>query len=274
MTQTVRAVKLGVGKRALGWTAAAFMSLGIVGAAGSASAASYIDAALGEVKPADKVVIANPQPVQLLFEFQTKGALNARGTQMLKAKVLDAVKSTGMFSDISDAPVANGAVLEIVLNDAPAPGDMAAAEGKGFVTGATFFVAGSTVRENYICTVNYIAGPTSPKITRTVNDGVYFQIGLINSPPANAVKIGGMNDAIFAMARLVVVNPLNALGSDPAFLPGGSAPTASAAAPADATPPTTATAASAPAAPPATTPVTAPTPAPVPQATPAPAATQ
>ena len=40
---------------------------------------------------------------------------------------------------------------------------------------ATFFVAGSTVRENYDCTISYVAASGAPKITRTANDGVYFQ---------------------------------------------------------------------------------------------------
>jgi len=209
------------------WAIGTAVALGVIGLAGAASAASYVDATLGEIKPADKVTIASPQPVQLLFEFQTKGALNARATKLLKEKARDAVKSTGLFSDISDNPVANGAILQITINDAPQPGDMADAEGKGFVTGATFFVAGSTVRENYICTIDYVAGPAAPKITKTASDGVYFQMGIINKAPVGAVKIGSLNDAIFAMTRFIVINPLNALASDPGFHGSGQAPVAS-----------------------------------------------
>jgi len=203
--------------RRMSQVAGALFAIGVTGFASTASAASYVDDALGEIKPAEKVIVANPQPVQLLFEFQTKGALNARVTKYLKDKVVDAVKSTGAFSEVSDTPTANGAVLEIIVNDAPRSGDMAAAEGKGFVTGATFFVAGSTVRENYDATISYVAGPSAAKITRTANDGVYFQMGLINSPPANAVKIGSLQDAIFAMTRFIIINPLNALAGDPGF---------------------------------------------------------
>jgi hypothetical protein len=252
----------------------AILAIGIAGAPSAASAASYVDAALGEIKPADKTVVANPQPVQLLFEFQTKGALNARGTKILKDKVVDAVKSTGVFSEVSDTPTANGAVLQIIINDAPHEGDEAAAEGKGFVTGATFFVAGSTVRENYDCTINYVASPSAPPITRTANDGIYFQLGLINSPPPNAVKIGSLVDAEYAMTRFIVINPLNALAADPAFQAAApaAAPTAApaptstaqaAAAPVPAAVPL-APASSATAPPPAA----APTPAPAPVSTP------
>ncbi len=240
------------------WAVGALVALGLMATGGVASAASYIDAALGEIKPADKVTIANPQPVQLLFEFQTKGALNARGTKFLKDKVFETVKSTGLFSEVSETPVANGAVLQITINDAPQPGDMAAAEAKGAVTGATLFIAGSTVRENYICTIDYVAGPTATKITRTANDGVYFQMGLINKAPADAVKIGSFKDALFTMIRFVVVNPLNSMASDPGFQASGQTAAASPAQPA----PAPGLAAGAQASTPASTPASAPAPTP------------
>ena len=221
----------GLRARALGLAGGVVLALAVSGAA---SAAAYIDADLTDLTTANKTTVANPQPVQLLFQFETKGALNAKATKILKDKVVDAVKSTGFFTDISDTPTANGAVLEIVIDNAPKSGEMAEAEGKGFVTGATLGLAGSTVRDNYNCTVDYVASPTATKITRTANDGVYFQMGLINSPPANATKIGRLDDAVFAMTRYIVVNPLNALAADPGFggvAAPGAAPATSGASP-------------------------------------------
>ncbi|HEX4196441.1 MAG TPA: hypothetical protein VHZ26_03280 [Caulobacteraceae bacterium] len=239
------------------------IALGMVVQTGPALAASYVDAALGEIKPADKVVIASPQPVQLLFEFETKGALNGRATKLLKDQVVAAVKASGLFSDVSDTPTANGAVLEIIINDSPSKDEMDEAYGKGFVTGATFFIAGNTIRENYLCTINYVAGPTATKITRTAADGVYFQMGLINSPPANAVKIGSLHDAVFAMTRLIIINPLNALAADPGFQLAMSTAPASTAAPGQAM------AATPLALPPTAVPVAATAPAPAPSPAPA-----
>jgi hypothetical protein len=248
-------------RRWTSWACAGLAALFALSLAGAAAPASYIDSTLGEIKPQDKVAVASPQPVELLFQFQTKGALNARATKLLKDKVVEAVKSTGVFSQVSDTPTANGAVLEVIINDAPSSGDMSSAEGKGFVTGATFFVAGSTIRENYDCTINYVAGPGAAKLTRTANDGVYFQMGLINSPPENAVKIGSLKEAIFAMARFIIINPLNALAGDPGFQTA-----ATGAPPPAAQPNVTADAAQTPGANPTPAPTPSPTPGPTPGA--------
>jgi hypothetical protein len=194
--------------------------------AGGARAAGYVDAGLPDLTAEQKVVVKNPQPVQLLFQFQTKGAPNARATKFVEQQVLDTVKNSGLFSDVSDAPTANGAILSVTINNAPDPGDMAAAEVKGAVTGATLFIAGSTVRDNYICTVDYVASPTAPKISASAKHGVYFQMGLINSPPPNAVKVeGGIKGAVFTMVRQIVSHPLNTIAADPGFQTASAAPT-------------------------------------------------
>jgi hypothetical protein len=206
--------------RTLAWACAACFAVGLSLPTQQASAAAYLDAALGDVKPADKVVVAHPQPVQLLFQFETKGAPNARATKFLKDHVVQTVKDSGLFSEVGDAPTANGAVLSVIINDSPSQDDMSAAASKGFVTGLTFFVAGSTVREPYLCTVEYLPGAGAAKITRSATHAVYIQLGLINSPPDGAIKIGSTTDAVFAMERQIVSNPLNAIAADPGFLGG------------------------------------------------------
>jgi hypothetical protein len=182
-----------------------------------ARAATYLGAELVELKPEDRVAVAHRQPVQLLFQFQTKGAPNGRATKMLKKQVTDVVKASGLFSDISDDPTPNGAILSVQIDDLADAKDTSDAESKGFVTGATFFVAGSTVRDKYQCNVDYVAGPTAPKISKVARQTLYFQMGLINHPPEGAVKIGGLNDAVMTMVRQVVANPLNEVAKDPGF---------------------------------------------------------
>jgi hypothetical protein len=253
-TEMARSRRANLFARAAGWMACLVIALALVGHAAPAAAAAYVDAATTDVKPEDKVVVAHPQPVQLLFQFKTKGAPNGRATKYLMDQVTDTVKASGLFSDVSTAPVANGAVLSIVIDNVVDPGEMSAAAGKGFVTGATFFVAGTTVKDHYLCTVEYVGGPTAAKITRTATHAVYTQMGLINSPPPNAVKIGGMKEAVLTMTRQIVANPLNAVATDPAFQ--GAAPSASPMTPAA---PAVAASTSAPAASTATTPTTPPT---------------
>src|SRR6185312_2695404 len=55
----------------------------VTAAVSPAAAGSFLDNTLGEVKPEDRIVIANPKPVQLLFEFQSNGAPNAKAQGFL-----------------------------------------------------------------------------------------------------------------------------------------------------------------------------------------------
>ena len=64
-----------------------------------AGAAEYVGAETPDVKAEDRAVVAHPQPVQVIFQFKTKGAPNARATKMIKSQVLDVIKASGDFSD-------------------------------------------------------------------------------------------------------------------------------------------------------------------------------
>ena len=216
--------------RRAGRTAGLWLALCATGTAAIpavAAAAEYISADITDVKPEDKAQIAHPQPVQVLFQFSTKGAPNARATKFLKAQVFQAIKDSGDFADIGDTPTPNGAVLSVSIDNVADTGD---AEAKGFVTGATFFLVGSTVKDNYTCTVSYAAGPSAPTITKTAHHALYTQVGMTAPAPKDAVKVGAMKEALNIMVRQIVSNPLNEVARDPAFLgaPAQSAPPASA----------------------------------------------
>lgn len=222
----------GMLQRALAFLVRALVVMSLAGWATTATAAMYIGAGLTEVKAADRAVVAHPQPVQLLFVFQTKGAPNAAATKFTKQMVTDTVKASGLFSEVSEAPVPNGAILSVVINNVVEPQEMRDAEAKGVLTGATFFVAGSNVTDHYIGTVDYVAGPTAPKISKSARQILITQLGLINSAPKDAIKVGGGKAAITALVNQIVGNPLNDVGKDPGFQVGEAAPPAAAPAPA------------------------------------------
>jgi hypothetical protein len=206
---------------------ALLLAVAFVAAPGArASAAVFVDATLGDVKPDQKVVVAHPQPVQLLFQFRTKGSPNMQGTKELKPQVLDAVKASGLFSDVSEAPVASGAILNVVIDNVLDSAEQSAAAGQGFATGATLGIAGSTVREHYTCNIDYVGAPDAPKITRRATHLLLVQMGLIHSgTPDNAVKVdGGIKGGVAVMTRQIVANPLNAIASDPAFATAAPSP--------------------------------------------------
>jgi hypothetical protein len=246
----------------MAWIRALLLAIVLaVGGAQAAAAAAFVDASLPDVPADKKVSVAHPQPVQLLFQFRTKGAPNMAATKLVKQTVFDTVKASGAFSSVSEDPAPSGAVLNVVIDNVVDPGEMKAAAANGVKTGATLFIAGSTVRDHYQATLDYIGGPTAPKLTRTAQHAILTQMGLINSAPDNAVKVeGGVKGAVLTMARQIVSNPLNDLAGDPGFAPTPDAPAAPtpSATPPSATPPPADPAAPAPA---PTPPVAQPTPA-------------
>ncbi|HKQ45378.1 MAG TPA: hypothetical protein VJS47_08290 [Rhizomicrobium sp.] len=172
----------------------------------------YVDNGLGELRPEDKVTVANPKPVQLLFEFQTKGVGNGRATDFLKTEVLTAVQGSGLFLEPGPAPVSDGALLHIVINNVVLTDD---AFSKGFTTGLTLGLAGTTVADGYICTVDYLAGGTK-KIEQVTRDVIYGNIGAKEAPP-HAEKVASLEIAIKTVTRRMVSHALNDLARNPEF---------------------------------------------------------
>jgi len=197
----------------------------------------YVDTSLKDLTPAEKVQVANPQPVQLVFEFQTKGTANSQVSDLLRPIVLTAVKASGAFSEITDTLPANGALLHITLDNVELNDTVNDAYAKGAVTGLTFGLIGNTVGDGYICTVDYLAGSNAPKITKTVRDAIYTSIGATTTEPPHAQKMKGLKEAGEYLTRVIVENGINELVKDPSFAVQPAAPMASQPAPAPVTPP-------------------------------------
>src|SRR5882672_858508 len=86
----------------------------------------YVDPTLPVVKFEDVKSIAVPRPVQVLVEFRTKGSPNSHATGQVKPIVFETVSRTGLFSEVSEVPVARGGVLTIIIDNVAAPGGAAA----------------------------------------------------------------------------------------------------------------------------------------------------
>jgi len=173
----------------------------------------YVDTALKDVPSEQILRPAAPRPVQLVFEFRTNGTANASGTAHLKAQVAELVTGTGLFSEVIDTPVDGDRMLNIVLDNIPVTDN---AFGKGFVTGMTFGLAGNTVTDGYLCTLQYFDGRRAPPIVTSVRHAIHATVGA-ESAPANAVKAASIDEAVRTMARQIVRNALRALSEDPGF---------------------------------------------------------
>jgi len=173
----------------------------------------YVDNGTKDVAASEYVRPQTTQAVQLLFAFQSKGTANARATTQTRKQVLDTVTASGLFSTVADTPVANGALLNVTINNIPVTDG---AFSKGFATGFTFGLVGSTVTDGYLCTVDYQAAPGAPKLTKSTRHALHTTIGAKGAPP-NATKAANVDEAVMTMVRQVVGNALKDLSTDPAF---------------------------------------------------------
>jgi hypothetical protein len=176
-------------------------------------ATMYVDNGLKDVAASEYRHPQAPQPVQMLFAFQTKGTPNAKATDFLKKEVSDTVTASGIFASVSGEPVTGGALLDVTINNVPLTDNVFA---KGFATGFTFGLAGNVVTDGYVCTVEYQAHPGAAKITATKSHAIHTTMGAKGAPP-NATKAKNVDDAVNTMARQIVENTLRALADDPAF---------------------------------------------------------
>lgn len=176
-------------------------------------ATQYLDGAVKDVAADEFVRPAHPKPVQVVFEFQTNGTPNARATEYVKPLVMDSIKSSALFSDSQDTPVAGGAVLSLKINNVALLDD---ALKKGFMTGLTFGIAGSTVTDGYLCTVSYSPPGALAPIVKTSKHAIHTAMGSSGSPP-NGVKANNVDEAVRIMVRQITGVALKDLSLDSAF---------------------------------------------------------
>lgn len=200
-----------MGAHAAWHCARAFMLMLTVLMTGCAS--FYVDTATRDVPASELKPVAQAAPVQLLFEFQTKGVQNSRATDHLRSQVFDQVKASGLFSAVEDKPVANGAILSLKLNNVPLSDD---AFGKGFVTGLTFGLAGNQVTDGYVCTIEYLAPNQKAPIVKTARHAIHTVMGA-KEAPANGVRAETIEEAVRTMTRQIVGTSLKDLSFDPDF---------------------------------------------------------
>lgn len=175
-------------------------------------ASFYVDTATRDVPVAQFRKVSNPKPVALAFEFQTRGAPNARATDFLRAQVQEQVAGSGLFSAVGAGN--DSARLSVQLNNVPLNGENAAA--KGFVTGLTFGLAGNVVTDVYECKLTYLPPGQSTPLVATARHAIHTSLGAKDAP-ANATKSANMEDAIRTMTRQIVANALNDLSQQAAF---------------------------------------------------------
>lgn len=198
-------------RRLAGFSGRSVLFIGLVALAGCAN--MYVDGNTREIRSSAFLKPNPTHPVQVIFEFQTKGVANAPATEFLKAKVIGQIKDSGLFDEVSETPATGGALLSVTLNNIPITDD---AFSKGFVTGLTFGLAGSQVTDGYVCTVRYLNGSANPAIVKQARHAIHTTLGASSEPP-NATKAANATEAVTMMTRDILSNVLNDLSHDPSF---------------------------------------------------------
>jgi hypothetical protein len=146
---------------------------------GCLSTKSYVDPRLPLVGKGDIPRPAEPAPVQVLVEFQTKGTPNASATSAVKPRAIAVASESGLFSGVSATATdgAAGGLLTVMINNTPvgSPG------AKGFGTGLTLGAVGSLVTDNYVCKATYTRDQKSTEVE--LEHQLHTTVGNKSGPP-------------------------------------------------------------------------------------------
>ena len=159
--------------------AAGCVVTGAVSLSACISPQHYVDPTLGETPLSTLKKPHDPQPIQLLFEFRTKGVPNSRATAAVKPSVQEEVAKAGLFSSVTAEPVPSGRKLTISIDNVPLDGERS--KQKAFVTGLTFGLDGTTVTDNYVCTFTYLE-PGHDPVSKQVHHALYTTVGIEKAP--------------------------------------------------------------------------------------------
>ncbi len=193
-----------------------WLSLLLLGAvlALNGCASFYVDGNSPEVASAEFKKPASPGPVQIIWEFQTKGVANARATEFLKPKVREQIAASGLFTSVTETPAPDGALLVFRMNNIPLSDD---AFSKGFVAGLTFGLAGQTVGDGYDCSLRFTRGGQGAQpVSKEAKHVLYTSIGS-GGPPPGAQKMANAEEAITTVLKQVLSRLLNEVSKDAGF---------------------------------------------------------
>lgn len=177
----------------------------------------YVDNALGEVKPEEKVTPAKPQPVQVIFEFQRDGKPNAKASKVVTPWAMEDIKGTGAFSEVTDAPTANGAIISIKFNNLVIKEELDKAKKQAFGAGLGFGLFGGVLAvDHYLVSIDYVPATGAAPIHTEVKHELYSKYGKKDvEVPGTEYKTA--DEAVKVLVRQALARGVNNIVADPAF---------------------------------------------------------
>jgi hypothetical protein len=178
------------------------MSLSLL-ATGCMSLKQYVDPTLPKVTVADLKQPETRQSVQVFFEYQTKGATNAKATEEVRPMLLSTLKKSNLFSDVVMAPATADRKLFVTINNVPVTKNAA---GKGFATGLTLGLSGTMVTDGFQMDAAYDV-PGQAEVKHSYQHALHSTIGNADGP-ANLTPVA-KGQAMPQIVDGMVLNLLN-----------------------------------------------------------------
>jgi hypothetical protein len=153
------------------------LALLIGGAIQAGASKSYVDPSYGKVQYADILKPAQPYRLKLKVNFQLNGKPHPGAEKQLMQQVDRVIRASGFAVPVPEGEAATDE-LHVVVNNVA---DIGEAKRKGFVTGSTFFLKGSTVTDYYEMEATaVIGGKTIAK--SGYKHAIHSTIGLAKGP--------------------------------------------------------------------------------------------
>ena len=167
---------------------------------GCISSRSFVDPSIPKVSYEDIKKRSDPLKLKLLVEFQRNGEHLPKVDSTLKDNTERVLRGTGVIVPVDDQSVGE---IKVVVNNIA---DLGSARAKGFGTGLTFGLAGSTVADAYEMTISItINGKT---ISRTaIKHSLYTIIG--NGTLPNGVESIPPNVAFERVLEQMILRALH-----------------------------------------------------------------
>lgn len=189
------------------------LALLISGAGYAAATKSYVDPSYGKVKYGDIVKPAQPYKLKLKVEFQRNGQHLPGIDKELMQQVDRVIRTSGFAIPVPDGEPGSDELTVVVNNIA----DLDEARRKGYVTGSTLFLKGSTVTDYYeMQATATIAGKT---ITKSgYKHAIHSTIGHAKGP--EGIPAMTTEEAFGKVVEELVLNFLGDLQKDQLSSPG------------------------------------------------------
>lgn len=142
-------------------------------------AKSYVDPKYKDVTMTDLKRPAEMQRVRLDVEFLTNGSPNTWAAKHVRDRIEQALTKSGTVQLVSGDQTDDVAIIHVVMNNV---GDVGDAMAKGFGTGLTFGLVGSSVTDGYVFDATFTPAGGGEPVTKQYRHAIYSTVGNKEGP--------------------------------------------------------------------------------------------